>query len=58
MKANNVLINIFTDLKSAMEVMTRHAMLAEAQITVDAEYVHLIFPLVLMNEARAKKLAP
>lgn len=58
LEADHVLVHVFADLQAAVEAVRRHAMLAEPDVAVDAEYVLLILPQVVMRDARAEEVAP
>lgn len=60
-ESNDVVVDVFADLKEAMEaVMSRrsYAMLTEAEIAVYTEQIPLILPQLPMIDARTEEFAP
>ena len=59
LKTNDILIDIFADLKAPMEVMTRrrNTVLTEAKITVNAEHIFFTFPEIAVIDACVEEFA-
>lgn len=57
LKANDIMINVFADLKLCVKAMRCHTMPAEAEAAVYAEHILLVFSKVLMNTAGTEEFA-
>lgn len=56
LNANNILINIFADLKALVEAVSRQTVTAKSDIAVDAENILFIFSQVLVINTRVKEI--
>jgi len=57
LKANNIMINIFADLKLSMKKMRFHTMSTAPNSAIDAKHVFLVLSVFLMQTTRIKELA-
>lgn len=57
LKANNILINIFADLKLSVKKMRSHTMSTASNVAIDAKHVFLVLSVFLMQTTRIKELA-
>lgn len=57
MKADNIMVDIFADLKPPVEAMSCHTVPAKPKTTIDAKYILFIFANLLMMNARTKEFA-
>jgi hypothetical protein len=55
LKADDIMVDIFADLKPPVEAMSCRTMPTKSKTTVEAKHVFFIFPKLLMMKARTKE---